>query len=325
MRAVLCKAWGTPDDLVVEEVAEPPMTEGGARIRVMAAGINFADTLAIQGKYQVKAPLPFSPGLEGAGEVIEVAPGVSGLRPGDRVAFNDEYGAWAEQVVLPASQVWTIPAGMDWVTAGGFPVVYSTSYTGLIDRGGLKAGDWLMVHGAAGGVGLTAVEIGKKVGATVIATAGSDEKLALARSYGADFTVNSSDDVRARVKEITGGRGCDVIYDPVGGDLFDASIRCLAWGGRIIVIGFASGRIPQAPANLLLVKHAGVLGHYLGSYRAHALPALTAAYRQLFAWYQEGSLRPHVSHTFPMTGVAEALRTLLARKSTGKVVLDLAA
>lgn len=325
MRAVLCKAWGTADDLVVEDVAPPAMTERGVRVAVKAAGLNFADTLAIQGKYQTKAPLPFAPGLEGAGEVVEVAPGVTRVKPGDRVVLNSEYGSWAEQVVLPESQVWRCPDSMDWVTAGGFFVAYATSHLGLRDRAGLKAGDWLMVHGAAGGVGLTAVEIGKRLGATVIATASTAEKLDLAKDYGADFGINTaSEDIKARVKEITRGRGCDVIYDPVGGDVFDASIRCVAWGGRIITLGFASGRIPAAPCNLLLVKHASVLGHFVGSYRQNAPAALDASIGELFAWYEAGGLRPHVSFTFPIEDVAAALKTLLARKSTGKVVLTLA-
>ncbi len=324
MRAVLCTRWGEPEDLEIAEIPAPDMVDGGVRIAVKAAGVNFADTLAIQGKYQVRGAHPFSPGLEGAGEVLEVAPGVSRVRPGDRVVFNGELGAWAEEVVFHQSQVWKAPDAIDWILAGGFPVVYVTSYLGLWERGALKAGDWLMVHGAGGGVGLTAVEIGKILGATVIATAGSDEKLALAREYGADHTVNyTTEDLRSRVKDLTGGRGCDVIYDPVGGDVFDASIRCVAWGGRILTLGFASGRIPQAPCNILLVKHASVMGHFVGSYRQHAPDLLDAAYRQLFDWLEAGKIRPHVSHVLDLKDVASALRLLLTRKSTGKVVLSM--
>jgi len=301
------------------------MIEGGIRIAVAAAGVNFADTVMIEGRYQNKPPLPFSPGMEAAGRVVEVAPGVTRFKPGDRVFAKVDYGAYAEEVVADARFAWPIPKGMDMTAAAGFAVVYGTSHLALTDRAGLKAGDTLLVHGAAGGVGLTAVEIGKKLGATVIATASTPAKLEVASQYGADHVIDySNEDVRTRVLDLTGGRGADVIYDPVGGAAFAASLRSIAWGGRIVVIGFASGTIPQVPANILLVKHIGVLGFSWGSYRQHRPEVLTASMETLLEWYAEGALRPRVSLTFDLAEATRALDTLLGRKSTGKIVLTTA-
>ena len=322
MRAVICRDWGTPADLEVAEIEPPPMRPGGVRIRVKAAGINFADTVMIQGRYQGKPPLPCCPGLEVAGEVIEVAEGVTRCKPGDSVLAAVDYGGYAEEAVAEERYVWRMPAGMDAVTAAGFAVVYGTSHLALTDRSGLKAGETLLVHGAAGGVGLTAVEIGKKIGATVIATASTRAKLDVVAEYGADYLINyAEEDVRERVKELTGGRGANVIYDPVGGAAFDSSLRAIAWNGRIVVIGFASGTIPQIPANILLVKHVGVLGFYWGSYKDHCPEMLTASIDEMLGWFADGALKPRVSMTFDLSEAAQALETLLARKSTGKIVL----
>ena len=322
MRAVICRDWGTPADLEVAEIEPPPMRPGGVRIRVKAAGINFADTVMIQGRYQGKPPLPCCPGLEVAGEVIEVAEGVTRCKPGDSVLAAVDYGGYAEEAVAEERYVWRMPAGMDAVTAAGFAVVYGTSHLALTDRSGLKAGETLLVHGAAGGVGLTAVEIGKKIGATVIATASTRAKLDVVAEYGADYLINyAEEDVRERVKELTGGRGANVIYDPVGGAAFDSSLRAIAWNGRIVVIGFASGTIPQIPANILLVKHVGVLGFYWGSYKVHCPEMLTASIDEMLGWFNDGALKPRVSMTFDLSEAAQALETLLARKSTGKIVL----
>ncbi len=322
MRAVLCKEWAGPEKLVVENVPSLPIKDGAVRIAVHAVGINFADLLLISGTYQEKPAFPFTPGMEVAGTVTEVGTGVSSLRVGDRVMALTGTGAYADEVVVDANRVFEIPDAMDYVTAAGFPVTYGTSYGAFDWRAHLKPGEWLLVFGAAGGVGLTAVEIGKAMGAKVIACANGPEKLAIAQEHGADHLIDySKEDIRERVKAITGGRGADVVYDPVGGDAFDASLRSIAWGGRLIVIGFASGRIPQAPANILLVKNIDVIGFYWGSYQARKPELLRDSYTKLFRWYEEGKLKPHTSAQLDLKDVAQAMELLRQRKSTGKVVL----
>jgi NADPH2:quinone reductase len=324
MRAVLCKEWGGPDKLIVEDVPSPPIKDGAVRIAVHAAGINFADLLLISGQYQEKPAFPFTPGMEAAGVVTEVGSGVSGFKVGDRVMALTGTGAYAEEIVVDANRVYQIPGKMDFASAAGFPVVYGTSHGAFDWRAHLKPGEWLLVHGAAGGVGLTAVEIGKVMGAKVIACAGSPEKLEIARQYGADHLIDySREDIRERVKAITGGRGADVVYDPVGGEAFDASLRSIAWGGRIIIIGFASGRIPQAPANILLVKNIDVIGFYWGSYQARKPELLRDSYAKLLGWFEQGKLKPHVSARMDLKDVAQAINLLRERKSTGKVVLTM--
>jgi NADPH:quinone reductase len=324
MRAALCKEWGGPEKLVVEDVTSPPMREGAVRIAVHAAGINFADLLLISGQYQEKPAFPFTPGMESAGIVTECGPSVTSLKVGDRVAALTGTGSYADEVVTEAARVFPIPSSMDFVTAAGFPVAYGTSHGAFDWRAHLKPGEWLLVHGAAGGVGLTAVEIGKVMGARVIACASSAEKLALAKSRGADFLIDySREDIREQVKKITGTRGADVIYDPVGGDAFDASLRSVAWEGRIIIIGFASGRIPQAPANLALVKNIDIIGFYWGSYQARKPELLRQSYAQLFRWFEEGKLKPHTCERFDLSNVSQAMDMLRKRKSTGKVVLTM--
>jgi len=322
MRAVVCRALGVAEELVIEDIPIPPLTPGSVRIAVAAAGINFADTLIIAGKYQVKPPLPFSPGFEVAGRVLECAPGVSRCAPGDRVMAIVEWGGFAEEVVAPESQVFVLPAGVTDPVAAGFPIAYGTSHLGLTYRAALAAGETLLVHGAAGGVGLTAVEIGKRLGATVIATATGEEKLAIARAAGADHVLDSrSEEMRDRVKELTGGRGADVVYDPVGGKLFDASLRATAAGGRILLVGFASGDVPQIPANILLVKNIAAIGLNWGAYRTINPDWMRDSLEELLRWLGEGALRPHVSQTWPLEQAVEALAALRARKTTGKVVL----
>jgi NADPH2:quinone reductase len=322
MRAVLCKEWAGPEKLVVEDVASLPIKDGAVRIAVHAVGINFADLLLISGTYQEKPPFPFTPGMEVSGTVTEVGAGVSSLKVGDRVMALTGTGAYAEEVVIDANRVYKIPDKMDFVSAAGFPVTYGTSHGAFDWRAHLKPGEWLLVFGAAGGVGLTAVEIGKAMGAKVIACANGPEKLAIAQEHGADHLIDySKEDIRERVKAITGGRGADVVYDPVGGDAFDASLRSIAWGGRLIVIGFASGRIPQAPANILLVKNIDVIGFYWGSYQVRKPELLRDSYAKLFRWYEEGKLKPHTSAQLDLKDVAQAMELLRQRKSTGKVVL----
>jgi NADPH:quinone reductase len=325
MRAVLCKEWGGPDKLAVEDVASPEIKAGSLRIAVEAAGINFADLLLVSGQYQEKPPLPFVPGMEAAGTVSEVGAEVRGFAVGDRVMALTGTGAYAEEVVVDAGRVYKIPATMNFATAAGFPVTYGTSHGAFDWRARLKQGEWLLVHGAAGGVGLTAVEIGKVMGATVIACAGGPEKLEIARQHGADHLIDySREDIRERVKAITGGRGADVVYDPVGGDAFEASLRSVAWSGRIIVIGFASGRIPQAPANILLVKNIDVIGFYWGSYQSRRPELLRDSYAKLLEWFEAGKLKPHISAKFSLSEVARAMDLLRQRRSTGKVVLTTA-
>ena len=322
MRAVFCKAHGEPETLVVGEAPDLAPGAGEVRIAVAAAGVNFADLLMVSGGYQEKPEFPFSPGLEVAGTVLDCGAGVTACEPGDRVLAATGSGGFAEQVVAAAADVHRLPEGMAFDIAAGFPVAYGTAYGALNWRARMAAGETLLVLGAAGGVGLTAVEVGKAMGATVIAAAGGPERTAVALAHGADQVIDyRGEELRARVREITGGRGCDVIFDPVGGDSFDAAVRCLAWEGRLIVIGFASGRIPQAPANILLVKNCGVLGFYWGAYRRREPERFRAAFEALFAWFGEGRLDPHVSRRLPLERAAEALCALRDRRATGKIIL----
>ena len=322
MRAMLCHEWGKPEDLRLGEVERPEPGPGQVLIAVKAAGLNFADTLMIKGEYQEKPPFPFAPGLEAAGLVESVGNGVTRVAPGDRVLALTDHGAFADYAVTRESDVFPIPDSMDWITAAGFPITYGTAHGALRWHADLQAGETLLVHAAAGGVGLAAVEVGKALGATVIGTAGGTEKCAIAAEHGADHTIDyRNEDLRARVKEITGGRGVDVVFDPVGGDIFDASLRCTAWGGRLLVIGFAAGRVPQIPANILLVKNVAAMGVYWGSNRRKAPERLAEEFKELMGWYEAGKLHPHVSHTLDLSDLPEAMRLLTSRRTTGKVVL----
>jgi NADPH2:quinone reductase len=324
MRAVICRELSGIDALVVDELPSPPLPAGTVRIAVGAAGVNFADTLIVAGKYQVKPPLPFSPGFEVAGRILEAAPDVDLLRPGDRVLAVMDFGGYAEEVVVPAAQAFPLPDAVDDVAAAGFAVAYGTSHLGLRAKAGLRAGETLLVLGAAGGVGLTAVEIGKRIGATVIAAAGGADKLAVAAGYGADHLIDSrGEDIRARVGDITGGRGVDVVYDPVGGAPFEAALRSTAPGGRILIVGFASGAVPQIPANLLLVKNITAIGYTWGPHWRFAPDVVAASFDELLRWLAEGLLRPHISRTHPLAEAVTALKELVDRKTTGKVVLTM--
>ncbi len=325
MKAVVCKEYGPPEKLVVEEIPPPPLGPGQVRVRVRACGVNFPDTLIIENKYQFKPPLPFSPGGEVAGEVIEVAPDVKNVRPGERVIATGLCGGYAEEMVTEATNVMAVPPGMDDITAAGFTMVYATSLHALRQRARLAAGETLLVLGAAGGVGLAAVELGKLLGARVIAAASSPAKLELCRRYGADETIDySKESLKQRTKELTAGAGADVIYDPVGGDLFDQAIRCINWKGRLLVVGFASGRIPQVPANLVLLKGCEVVGVFWGAFAAREPDLNRENLALLGRWYQEGRIRPHVSATYPLERAADALRDLIERRATGKLVLTVA-
>jgi NADPH2:quinone reductase len=299
MKAVLCKAFGPAESLVLEDVASPVAKKNEVLLDVHAAGVNFPDTLIIEGKYQFKPPFPFSPGGEAAGVVREVGEKVSHLKVGDRVMALTGWGSFAEQVAVPGYNVLPIPPSMDFNTAAAFSMTYGTSMHALKQRGNLQPGETLLVLGASGGVGLAAVEIGKAMGARVIAAASSAEKLAVAKAAGAD-----------------------VIYDPVGGDLFDQAIRAIAWNGRLLVVGFASGRIPELPVNLALLKGAAVLGVFWGSFAQRQPQDNAANFQQLFGWFAEGKLKPLVSQVYPLGNAAQAINDLGQRKAVGKVVVQ---
>ena len=322
MKAVLAKAFGPLEQLVLEDLPPKNAGPGEVAITVRACGVNFFDALIVQGKYQSRPPLPFSPGGEVAGVVRGVGAGVSGFADGTRVLAFTGHGGYAGEVIVDAASVVALPEQMDFVTAAGFPITYATSCHALKDRGQLRSGETLLVLGAAGGVGLAAVEIGKILGARVIACASSDEKLALAREHGADALINyAASDLRERIREVTAGKGVDVVYDPVGGGYAEPALRSLAAGGRYLVIGFASGEIPKIALNLLLLKVVSLVGVFWGAF-AKAQPQRNAAnLAELFTWYTQGRLRPHVSATFPLERYHEALDALVQRKVVGKVVL----
>ena len=322
MKAVLAREFASPERLVIEEVPARHAGPGEVVIAVKACGVNFLDALIVQGKYQTKPPLPFSPGAEVSGIITEVGAGVSGLASGMRVLAFIGHGGYAQEVTADSWRVVPLPPQMDFVTAAAFPITYATSYHALKDRARLKAGETLLVLGAAGGVGLTAIEIGRIMGARVIACASSEEKLALCREYGADALIDYvSSDLRERVRELTRGKGVDVVYDPVGGPYAEPAVRSLGFGGRYLVIGFASGEIPKIPLNLVLLKVSAIVGVFWGAF-AQAQPAHNATnLAQLFGWYTEGRLHPHVSGTFPLASYREALEAVMSRKVKGKVVL----
>lgn len=324
MKAMLCHEWCGPDGLKLEDVASPEPGAGEVRVDVHCAGVNFPDLLMIAGKYQFKPPFPFSPGMEVAGTISAVGEGVTGFRSGDRVmAMTSNGGGYAEQAVASASKTFLLPDGVTYEQAAGFPVTYGTTYHALKDRGELKAGEVLLVHGASGGVGLNAVELGKRMGATVIGTVGSDAKMDIVRQYGADHVFNYSEhSIREKVKELTGGEGADVIYDPVGGDAFDESMRCISWGGRLLVVGFASGRIPEAKANLVLLKQCQIVGVFWGAWTQKFPDECRSQFDTLLGWCAEGKLKPHVSMRFSLEESPEAMKALAARKATGKVIVN---
>ncbi|MYE26213.1 MAG: NADPH:quinone oxidoreductase family protein, partial [Chloroflexi bacterium] len=286
MKAILCQQFGPPEELTVSDVPSPPIGASQVRIAVRACGVNFPDILMIQGAYQLKPPFPFSPGLEVAGDIIEAANDVQELQIGQRVMATMMYGGFAEEALVPAAAVLPMPDAMSYEQGAGFPLVYGTSHVALAHRAQLKAGESLLVLGAAGGVGLAAVELGKHLGARVIAAASTDEKLEQARSYGAEKLINySRENLRERLNEITDGKGVDVIYDPVGGDLFDQAVRRIAWEGRYLVIGFASGRIPSLPANIALLKNASIVGTFWGAYMLNDPGVIRDSFAQLTTWY----------------------------------------
>ncbi|MEJ2601738.1 MAG: NADPH:quinone oxidoreductase family protein [Gammaproteobacteria bacterium] len=322
MKAALCKEYGPPRSLVVEEVEAPEPGRGEVKLRVHACGVNFPDILMMAGKYQSRPDMPFSPGGEVSGEIITVGEGVEGLATGQRVLGMAGHGGMAEEICLPAAAVVPIPDNMDYETAAGFILTYGTSYHALKQRARLQEGETLLVLGAAGGVGLAAVELGRLMGARVIAAASSREKLDLAGEYGAtDFVNYTEENLKDRVKELTGGRGVDVIYDPVGGELFDQCMRSIAWKGRVLVIGFASGEIPKVPVNLALLKGCEIVGVFWGAFTQREPEVHRENTRELLEFATSGKLKPHISATFPLEQAGEALAVLAERKALGKVIV----
>ncbi len=322
MKAVLCKEWGLPGKLVLEDIPSPKPTKGQIVVSVKACGVNFPDTLIIQGKYQYKPEMPFSPGGEVAGVVKEVGEGVTRVKPGDRVIAFNTWGGFAEEMVVDADRTIPMPATMDFVPAAAFVLTYGTSYHALKDRAEIKAGETMLVLGAAGGVGLAAIQIGKAMGARVIAAASSDEKLKVCRDNGADDVINyGSEDLRARVKAITAGKGLDVVYDPVGGPYSEPALRDMAWKGRFLVIGFAAGDIPKVPLNLMLLKGCSIVGVFWGAFTKNEPERNRENNWELMAMYAAGKVKPHIHATFPLERAAEALNEVLNKRVSGKVVL----
>ena len=320
-KAVVCRELGPPEALRLENCPPSPLAQGQVRVAIRAAGINFPDILMAAGQYQLKPELPFTPGVEAAGEVVEMDAAASGVAVGDKVIVRMRYGAYAEEAVVAPSQLTPLPATFNYAEGATFLAAYGTAYHALVDRGQVRPGEVLLVHGAGGGVGLAAVEMGKLLGATVIAAASSAEKLDVARAKGADHLVlYSREPFRDAVKRITDGRGADVVFDPVGGEVFENSLRCIAWGARILVIGFTGG-IGLARTNLVLIKGASVIGVRAGE-AVRKNPALgEARLKALLQWAEEGRIRPNVSHRLPLDDYARGMRLLIERKAIGRVAL----
>ena len=322
MKAVLCKEYGPPESLVIEDIASPTPGQGQVVVSVKACGVNFPDILIIQGKYQFKPPTPFSPGSEVSGIVKEVGEGVDTVKSGDRVIAFTGWGGFAEEVVTEAAKLIKIPAALDFATAAAFTLVYGTAHHALKDRAQIQPGETLLVLGAAGGVGLAAVELGKVMGARVIAAASSDEKLAVCKQHGADDLINySTEDLRERIKTLTNGNGVDVIIDPLGGNYTEPALRSIAWKGRLLVIGFAAGDIPRIPLNLPLLKGCSIVGVFWGSFTEREPQRNQQHLQELLTWLAEGKLKPHISATYPLERASDALNDLLNRIVMGKAVL----
>ena len=330
MRAVLCKAYGPPESLVIEDVPDPKAGAGEVVLRVKAAAVNFPDVLMIEGKYQNRPPMPFSPGGEVAGEIAEVGEGVSQWKPGDRVLASCGYGGYAEAIALSGAAAVAVPDGMEFTDAAAFMMTYATSYHALKDRAEIREGETLLVLGAAGGVGLAAVELGKVMGARVIAAASSQEKCDLCKKYGADETLvyptgllerEQQKELSNQIKALTNGDGADVVYDPVGGDYSEPALRATNWGGRFLVIGFAAGSIPHIPLNLALLKSCQIVGVFWGSFSMRYPEENRKNVEALVKLFQSGKIRPHVSKTYRLHEAAEALKDMSARRVLGKIVL----
>ena len=324
MKALVCKQFGDLDNLVIEEIQSPAMSSSQVRISMRAAGVGFMDTLMVKGQYQLKPELPYVPGAVGAGIVIEVGGSVSTVKIGDRVSFLNYFGAFAQEVVTEAYTVVQIPEAMDFAQGATFRLSYTPAYLAIKTRAHLQPGEVLLVTGASGGVGHAAVQLGKLLGATVIASVGREEKMDIVRQFGADHVINhSTESLRDRVKELTDGRGADVILDLIGGDVFDQCLRCINFLGRIIVMGFTSGRIPQIPANIVLLKNCSILGVFLGGWMTRDQQGSIQLNRELAQLAATGGLRTHISREFEFNDAVLAMQTLLQRDTVGKVVLNI--
>ena len=324
MRAILCKELGPANTLVIDDIPSPEPGKGQVKVRVKAAGLNFPDTLIIEGKYQIKPELPFSPGGEMAGEVIEVGDGVQRFQPGQRVMGLTGYGAFAEEILVPETNLIPVPDGMDDHTAAAFSMVYGTSYHALKQRANIQPGETLLVLGASGGVGLAAVELGKAMGATVIAAASSADKLAVAKEAGADDLINyAEEDLKDTLKQRY-PKGVDVIYDPVGDRFTEAAIRNMAWNGRLLIVGFAAGDIPKIPANLALLKGCSIVGVFWGAFTQKEPQTNVQNIMELMQLFTQGKINPRISQVFKFEDYEQALAALTSRTAKGKVVLDVA-
>ena len=322
MQAIICNSWGLPDTLILEELPDPVPGPGQVAVEIRAAGVNFPDVLIIQNKYQFKPPLPFIPGSELAGVITAIGDGVADFNVGDRVIAFTAQGAFAQRIVAPVQALMPMPAAMDFDTAAAITLTYGTSHHAVVDRAELKAGETMLVLGAAGGVGLAAIEIGKALGARVIAAASSDDKLRICRDHGADVTINYDEqDLREAIKSATNGKGPDVIYDPVGGHYAEPAFRSIAWRGRYLVVGFANGEIPKLPLNLMLLKGASLVGVFWGEFARREPAKNRQAMLQLMGWLGDGTIRPHISGRYALADTAAALNDMAARKVTGKVVI----
>ncbi len=322
MRAVLCHAYGPPENLRLENIDAPQPAAGEVLVDVKAAALNFPDVLMIQGKYQSQPPFPFAPGGEFAGVISALGEGVADWQVGDEVFGGRGFGCFAEQIAVPAAALRPKAPGMSFAQASGISTTYGTSYYALKQRAALQPGENLLVLGAAGGVGLAAVELGKAMGARVIAAASSDEKLAVARDAGADELINYADgELKEKVKALTDGRGADVIYDPVGGDLFDQCMRCINWYGRVLIVGFVGGDIPRVPTNLILLKSCQVVGVFYGAFNGRSPEESRQNFAEVMAMFEAGKLNPLVGAEYPLDAYADALNCLAERRAIGKVVV----
>ena len=322
MKAIVCNEWCKPEDLKVSEIKNPTLDDNSVRVEIYASGVNFPDVLIVQGKYQYKPPFPFSPGSEVAGIISEIGKNVKSLKVGDRIMAVTGHGAFAEEICVPEDKITLVPESMDFITAASMSLTYGTSSYALFQRANIKENDVVLIHGATGGVGITAIEISKAVGAKVIATASTDEKLKIAKEYGADFCINySQNEFKDKVKEYTDGKGANIIYDPVGGDVFNQSLRCIAWNGIILVIGFASGTIASAPTNLPLLKNCSIVGVFWGAWREREPNGHNVNMEKILKWWKENKVKPKVSKVFNLEDTKYALQALINREVIGKAVI----
>ena len=324
MKAIVCNKFGTPDTLKYQEIKTPNPKEGELLITVKACSVNFPDTLIIQGKYQFRPPFPFSPGSDVAGIVEEVGENVKHFKVGDAIVGFMAFGGFAEKALVNAKYCFPKPKGMSMVSASAFLLAYGTSYHALKDRGNLQKGETILILGASGGVGLTALEISKLMGATVIAAASSEEKLELCKQFGADEVINYTEEsLKEKVKELTKGKGVDVIFDPVGGHFSELALRAIAWKGRHLVVGFANGEIPKIPINLTLLKGASIIGVFWGEFAQKEPKKSLENIQQLLTWFVKGDVKPHIDNTYSLKNTPKALEEMMQRKTKGKIVIDM--